>query len=729
MAKEVIKKIKKWRPKTTFLIVVVAVVSLEATALVQYYFSNKGIKEEASLRAKGQLDATTAQIMDIVNQVESSVRNTEWIASWAIENPDSLGAVSRRLVQDNPVIVGSTIAMVPGYYKDKPLCSPYYFQDFHTKKLIFKTLATEEYDYPSQEWFKKPMELGHEYWSEPYIDEGGGDILMTTYSFPIRDVKGDIAAILTADISLDWLTEIIEGVQVYNNSFGLLVSREGQIMVAPAETLVMKKNINEVAQAKNEDSADFMRLNQALLSGERGSMQIVDKGVKNNVYFSPIDKTGWAISVVIPDREVFKGLRKVSWLVKLMQFLGLAMILLIIRLATKNLHKLQALNQKKERMENELQIGREIQMSMIPKTFPPFPERKDIDMYAAIVPAKEVSGDLYDYFIRDEKLFFCVGDVSGKGVPASLVMAVTRSLFRSVCSTENYPAEIVSKMNDSLADTNESDMFVTFFCGVLDLPSGVLYYCNAGHNAPMLLSGKKELLSVYPNLPLGIEKGFQYKAQELELKYDDALFLYTDGLTEAENLDHEQFGEERMKAVLHPRTDAQQHLENMQKAVAEFIGNAPQSDDLTMLFIHYKNIKPHEQNWKITIHNDTKELSLITNFVKDIVKEKKIEESVGSNINLAVEEAVSNIVNYAYEKGVVGKIVVEAFKHSDSLEFILSDSGIPFDPTAVEEVDTSLDAKERSIGGLGIHLYKSIMDKVVYTRKDNMNILSLTKYL
>lgn len=729
MPKEVINKIKKWRPRTTFLLVLTAVVSLEATALVQYYFSNKGIKEEASLRASGQIDATTAKIMDIVNQVEASVRNTEWIASWAIDNPDSLGAVSRRLVQDNPVIVGSTIAMVPGYYKSKPLYSPYYFQNFNSNDIIFRSLATPEYDYPSQEWFKKPMELEKEYWSEPYVDEGGGEILMTTFSVPIRDHKGSIAAILTADVSLDWLTEIIEGVQVYKNSFGMLISRKGQIMVAPAETLVMKKDINEAAKEKGGDSADFMRLNEALLSGQSGSMQIVEKGIKSDVYFSPIEKTGWSITVVIPDKEVFKGLRRVSWLVKLMQLLGLIMILFIIRLATKNFHKLQALNQKKERMENELEIGREIQMSMIPKTFPPFPERKDIDMYAAIVPAKEVSGDLYDYFIRDEKLFFCVGDVSGKGVPASLVMAVTRSLFRSVSSHENYPEEIVSKMNESLADTNESNMFVTFFCGVLDLPSGVLNYCNAGHNAPMLLSDKKDLLEAYPNLPLGVEKGVEYKAQEMELKYDDALFLYTDGLTEAENLSHEQFGEERMKAVLHPRAGAKVHLENMQKAVAEFIGDAPQSDDLTMLFIHYKNIKPHEQSWKITIHNDIKELSLITGFVKDIVKEKKIDQSVASNINLAVEEAVSNVINYAYENGAVGKITLEALKHSDSIEFILSDSGKPFDPTALGEVDTSLDAKERSIGGLGIHLYKSIMDKVSYSRKDNMNILSLIKYL
>ncbi len=729
MKNGVLDRLKRWRPKTTFLLVLVAVISLEATALVQYFFSNDGIRKEAFLRAEGQLDATTAKIMDIVNQVEAAVRNTEWIASWAVENPDSLGAVSLRLVKDNPVIVGSTIAMVPGYYKKKALFSPYYFQEPKTKQVIFKSLATPEYDYPQQEWFKKPIELSSGYWSEPYIDEGGGEILMTTYSVPITDRSGKIAAVLTADVSLDWLTEIIEGVQVYQNSFGLLISRGGQIMVAPSETLIMKKSIMEAAESKanDEDREQFLRLNKALLSGESGTMQIVENGVKNDVYFSSMDKTGWSISVVIPDKEVYKGLRRVSWLVKLMQVLGLSMIILIIRLATKNLHRIQAINKNKERMENELHIGHEIQMSMIPKVFPPFPEREDLDLYASIVPAKEVSGDLYDFYIRDEKLFFCVGDVSGKGVPASLVMSVTRSLFRSISAHETLPDAIVSQMNNSLADMNETNMFVTFFCGVLDMPSGVLNYCNAGHNAPVFLNGKMDVLPVLPNLPLGIIKDMAYKGQEVEFKYDDSLFIYTDGLTEAENLNHEQFGEERMKAMLHPRRSAQEHLQIMQKAVEDFVGGAARSDDLTMLFIHYKNIRPHEQNWKITIHNNLKEMGLLTNFIKDIAKEKKIEESVASNINLAVEEAVSNIINYAYDKDYVGRIDIEAFKHDDSLEFVLKDSGKPFDPTARAEVDTTLKAEERKIGGLGIHLYKSIMDSVSYTRKDNMNILSLIK--
>ena len=189
------------------LLVIVAAVTLEATALVQYYFSQKGIREEASSRAESQMEATRNRIMDVVNQTEAAVRNSIWITQWALAVPDSLQRVAQRIVEDNPVVVGSTVALVPGYSRKYKLFAPYVFQG--EEGLVFRSLATESYDYPDQEWFTKPVEQEDGYWSEPYIDVGGGDVLMTTYSVPVRDYAGRIAAVLTADISLDWLTELV----------------------------------------------------------------------------------------------------------------------------------------------------------------------------------------------------------------------------------------------------------------------------------------------------------------------------------------------------------------------------------------------------------------------------------------------------------------------------------------------------------------------------------------
>ena len=567
------------------LLIIVAVVTLEATSIIQYYFSQKGIKEEANQRAQSELEATELKIMDVVNQAEAAVRNSMWIAQWCLNVPDSLMRVTQRIVADNPVVKGSTVALVPGYSKKYPLYSPYTAAkpDGSMESL---SLATEEYNYPAQEWFTKPIELDGGYWSEPYFDEGGGNILMVTYSLPVKDADGRIAAVLTADISLDWLTEMVGSVHVYPTAFSMVISRAGQFMVCPAETLVMKSSVHEFA-GQMEDSAAIVQLNNAMLSGQSGSMEIRSQGLVHHVFFAPVSRTGWSLSIVIPDEEIFGKLKSVGKRVMLLQILGILMIILILRSVARNQLKYKALNERKEKMQSELQIAHNIQMSMIPKIFPAFPERKDLDMSAMLVPAKEVGGDLYDFFIRDEHLFFCVGDVSGKGVPASLVMAVTRSLFRSLSNREKSPATIVTQMNDSMSDMNESNMFVTLFIGVLDMKTGHLDYCNAGHNAPVLFTDHISMLEVEPNLPLGIIQDFQYKEQSVQLKNDDALFLYTDGVTEAENIHHELFGEERMEAVLHTRRSAQEHLEAMRNAIAAFVGEAPQSDDITLLFIHY----------------------------------------------------------------------------------------------------------------------------------------------
>lgn len=571
--------------KGGLLLVIAAVVTLEATSITQYFYSQRGIKQEATQRAQSELEATELKIMDVVNQAEAAVRNSVWIAQWCLNVPDSLVRVTQRIITDNPVVKGSTVALVPGYNKKYPLFSPYTtIRPDGTLESL--SLATEEYDYPSQEWFTKPIELDGGYWSEPYYDEGGGDILMVTFSLPIKDTKGRTAAVLTADISLDWLTELVGSIHVYPTAFSMVVSRNGQFMVCPAETLVMKTTLSEFGR-QMEDSTSMAQLNQAMLAGQSGSMAIRARGMVNHVFFAPVSRTGWSLSIVIPDEEIFGSLKAVGRRVLVLQIIGILMILLILQLVAKNLRKFRLLNERKEKMQSELQIAHNIQMSMIPKIFPAFPERKDLDMAAMLVPAKEVGGDLYDFFIREERLYFCVGDVSGKGVPASLVMAVTRSLFRTLAGRETSPAQIVGQMNTSMSDMNESNMFVTLFCGVLDMKTGHLEYCNAGHNAPLIFTDNIAAMPVVANLPLGIMQEFDFQQQSLDLHHDDALFLYTDGVTEAENIHHELFGDERLEEVMHERRTAQEHLEAVRDAITAFVGEAPQSDDITLLFIHY----------------------------------------------------------------------------------------------------------------------------------------------
>ena len=580
-------KIRKLFSKSMWaglLLVVVAALTLEATSLIQYRFSVKGLQEEASKRAETQLESTRNRIMDVIDQAESAVRNSVWIAQWCLNVPDSLPRVSTRIVEDNPVVLGSTIALVPGYNPILPLYAPYVYRQGDS--LLFQSLATPEYDYPTQEWFAKPVVLDSEYWSEPYIDTGGGEVLMTTFSRPIKDLRGKTAAVLTADISLDWLTDLLESIQVYPHARHLIISRSGRFMVSKTRELIVQQSVTEVV-GQIQDTPDFKELSRAMLAGESGKMTLKYQGKDHHVYYAPVERTGWSMCIVIPEDDIYGEIRRASLWVKLLQLLGLVMLALILRSFIKNQFKYRNLDKRRELMEGELRIASGIQMSMVPKVFPPFPERHDLDMAATIVPAKEVGGDLYDFFIRDEKLFFCIGDVSGKGIPASLVMAVTRTSFRKVAAREDSPGSIVTSMNDSLAAMNENNMFVTFFCGVLDLADGRLRYCNAGHNPPMTLTDAIRPLPVQPNLPLGIAPGMKFVEQEMDFHYDDALFLYTDGLSEAENSRQEQFGDQRIVSSLHGRKPAEDHLENIKRKVSEFVGDAPQSDDLTMLFIHY----------------------------------------------------------------------------------------------------------------------------------------------
>ena len=672
---------KKLRNLKALLLVIVAAVALEATALVQFYFSQQGLREEAKLRAESELNATSFEIMDIIDQAEAAVRNSVWIAQWCLDFPDSLERVCERIVSDNPVVAGSTVALVPGYRADRPLFSPYVCRE-PNGSLKALSLATAEYDYPSQEWFVRPLALGEGYWSEPYVDEGGGEMLMTTFSFPIRDAKGTQAAVLTADISLEWLKELMGRIKVYPNAYCTVSSREGHMLISPSAT----------------------------------------QDPKSLVFKTMVERTGWTISLVIPESDIFGVLRRVGTIVGILQLLGLLMIILMLQSFVRGERRFRELDKQRERIAGELQIATGIQMSMVPKTFPPFPERHDLDMAATIVPAKEVGGDLYDFFIRDEKLFFCVGDVSGKGVPAALVMAVTRTTFRNLSAHEDSPGRIVQAMNDNLSSMNESNMFVTFFCGVLDLANGHLRYCNAGHNPPYTLTNVIKPLPVEPNLPLGIMGGYEFKEQEMPFRYDDAIFLYTDGLTEAENAAHEQFGEVRMEKNLHGRKSAQAHLDVIKKDVQAFVGDAPQSDDLTILFIHYVPC-----SHRLVLKNSVDQISLLPAFVQEAVKASKLNSELEGSLNLALEEAVTNVVLYAYPEGTEGDVIIDAAVTDKALTFTITDTGKPFDPTARPDVDINAGVEERPVGGLGIHLVRQIMDDVRYERRGNKNVLIITK--
>ena len=237
----------------------------------------------------------------------------------------------------------------------------------------------------------------------------------------------------------------------------------------------------------------------------------------------------------------------------------------------------------KERIESELRIARDIQMSMVPNLFP---TRDGLDIYASMTPAKEVGGDMYGYLLQADLLYFCVGDVSGKGVPASLFMAQATRLFRTLATQQMMPAEIATRMNAALAENNEQGMFITMFIGMIDLSKEILYFANAGHNPPVIIDGDQvHFMEIEPNAPIGLWNEIDYVGEVYQNVNGKTLFLYTDGLNEAENLNKEQLGEERMLQLLKScsKMTAKQTVEKLDDDVEKHRNGADPNDDLTML--------------------------------------------------------------------------------------------------------------------------------------------------
>ena len=779
----------KWYPSTsfrrrlTFRVFLIVTLVFAGVGYVINLFIMGGIMAEAEMGAEQVLDNTNQKINNILNSVEVAVENNLPTVENCLNDPEKMYGVANRIVRVNPVISGSSIALIPGYLgKRDSLFAAYAYQD--STGIHRKSLAVESYDYTKHEWFTVPVQEKCDSWSEPYYDDGGGDMVMVTYSHPIFDKDSNVVAVVTADLSLDNLSMLIANIEYYDKAYSFAISQDGTYLVHPDTTLILKKTIFDDIEDV-EDTALYLATAKEMTEGKRGMNEIDMDGEDHYIFYAPVKRMDWSIGIACPEWSFLSMAVGSSIIVVTFLILGLLFILLLCSRQVKQMllplerfadsvdeiargnlkaslpevktkdemfklrnsfvlmqeslddyiSKLKVATEERGRIQGELRVAKGIQEAMIPKVYPPYPDRDDVDIYGQLFPAREVGGDLFDFFIRDEKLFFCIGDVSGKGVPASLVMAVTRSLFRTIAAHENQPRRIMSRINEFMAESNETMMFVTLFMGVLDLPKGLLRYCNAGHCAPLLLRKDVTRMNVIPNIPVGIQQGYNFEADEIGIPYNTTIFLYTDGVTEAENNEHELFGETRMLDIAQTYVDKgikdpAQLIGMMTDAVNTFTENAEQSDDLTMLSVRYCKVKePNIYTRKLVFNNDIANITQLKELVDDVCEKAHFDDATTMSMNLAMEEAVVNVISYAYPMGEEGEIVVEAKINSKRLKFVITDKGMPFDITKREEADVTLPADERPIGGLGIFLVRHIMDSVNYERVGDKNILSLRKLL
>ena len=593
---------------------------------------------ESDMRAQYLMEGIEGRIETMVQVVKTATFNNRDEVEAHLESPEAVFDALERELRVNKRLVGCFAAFEPDYYKGQGRwfeAYAYYTDSAHIER---QQIGSPQHDYFNGVWYAKGfgLEKGDDgYLTDPYFDDSVGNSMYCSYVLPLFDREGRKVGVYGADLNLDWIDKMVLGAEAKVKQIGSMESDPDNPDDVNAFFIqILDSKGKKIAGTETIDEETLKKIQQnESLSGKK--MKINDE-----TYFldsKRIAQTGWTLVVAQHWQWVF--LDGIVLGIFILFFMGVGMLVIFffmrrsIRRATKPLGFLsesaqevakgnfdtslptfkhndevaqlrdsfdtmqQSLKQYVEELkvstaakasiESELNVAQSIQMSMLPKTFPAFPERKDIELYAALTPAKGVGGDLYDFFIHDEKLFFCIGDVSGKGVPASLVMAVTRTLFRNISAHTAEPSHIVETMNMNISEGNDNNMFVTLFVGVLDLATGHLRYCNAGHDAPYVNGA---LLPCNPNLPVGAMPDMTFTEQETMIAPDSTLFLYTDGLTEAENATYELFGMQRITNVITDFNGSPQELiETMTDAVHQFVGDTEQSDDLTMLAIKFKH--------------------------------------------------------------------------------------------------------------------------------------------
>lgn len=664
----------------------IAIFILMLGSLSYYFYIRKDALHTAERRAEAALRNTERMILIRMGRIETSVNALRPMAEYALDDPDAMFEIANHIADASARIMGGFVAFKANYFPEKGhWYEAYVGHQEGSDTLISKQLGNKGHDYLQMDWFKKGLTSKEGFWSDPYYDNAGGKTILISYTLPIFDSLGQAVGVIGADVSLDTLASIVRNIELYPHSFCTLSTLDGTLLVGPPASY--------------------------------------KKTGKFHVFSENIDGKNMTMTLTIYNADMYKRLRKSSLVFSLLALTGIFSVLFISYRAIQNLWTLNEVRIKEQHIEDELAIARNIQQSLLPSENST-KNIRTLEIKGLQVPAKFVGGDLFDYYVRGNKLLFCIGDVSGKGVPAALLMAISHSLFRTLSAQDDRPEHIMKALNNAISDNNPDIMFITMFLGVMDLDSGTIRYCNAGHNPPIFIrNGQANYLDTEPSLLLGVELSAEYTANELTLAPGDTLFLYTDGLTEAENAQKEVFGEQRSleAAAAFGTHSVGEQVEHMHHAVQLFVDHAEQSDDLTMLSIRYV----HADN-TLVMENRIEELDKLEPFLSRFFEQESVDMSLLPQLDLALEEAATNVIMYAYPEGEKGTAELTLDMVDGRIHATLCDSGLPFDPLQRPEVNLDVSLEERQIGGLGIHLIKEIMSEVSYEFKDGKNVLNMT---
>jgi sigma-B regulation protein RsbU (phosphoserine phosphatase) len=609
-----------------------------------YFFSRRTIEKNINESARNLAQATVGRIEASLRSVQKIPLNDRYFVESTPLDPAALHDLLFNVLESNADICGAAIAFEPGKRQNVRGFAPYVYRSDRT--IEFTELASERIDYTLADWYQIPRELSRPEWSEPYYGEGQDRTLKSTYSVPFyMTAKGQkrLAGVIAVDISLKRLQAIVSSVKVLQTGYAFLISQNGTVVTHPRSELIMNATIFGMAEEAGDTS--LRELGRRMIKGESGLVPLGPGplGPVSLMYYAPIPSNNWSLAVVFPVAELMADVRRFNMIASILAVAGLAALsgaVVIIahsitrplrtmaqaaghiaegdfdaplpvsrsgdevgvltkafedmRISLKDyIERLTETTAAKQAIESELKVAREIQMSIIPKTFPSFPAGTGVDMHAWIEPARDVGGDFYDFFFLDRsRLCAVIADVSDKGVPASLFMAVTKTLIKAKAAPGKAPGDVLTTVNNELATGSGTNMFVTVFFAVLDIETGELLYANGGHNPPILIrsQGKAAPIERTGNPVVGVIEGIEYGSKGLTLYPGDMLLLFTDGVTEAVNLRGELFGDERLLEEVSTAADPSPsgRIEAVRQALARYSEGVPQADDITILAVRYE---------------------------------------------------------------------------------------------------------------------------------------------
>lgn len=610
------------------------------------------------------------------------------------------------------------------------------------------------------------------FWSEPYISPVSPNkrmVISCILPFKFHGKK-HFSGLVSISIDLQNIIQYVEQMSFHGEGVPVLMSRTGLYITHPDPEINLKTTIYELADRLKLPK--LFQIGEKALSGKTGKMKLPYSSIYQEptiFFYAPVPYLNWGICLIFSYKQLFRPVQELQIMIIVYMAVGILFLLFLINkicyysirpllkiakiaaqygkgdfsetvaetcsddeigilssavrnMRTNLLEYIEKEKQdffEKQKDLNELDIARQIQLSALTLDFP---KNETFQLNALMIPAKQIGGDFYDFFfLSKNRIGIVIADVSGKGISAALYMMRAKEIIKLTAQHTSSVAGVFEQVNNVLSEGNSACMFVSAFFAVINLKTGIMEYVNAGHLPPFLIANQKcKKITPSPNFILGVKEGTSYKTEKIKLLPNSCIFLYTDGITEAENSERKFYGEKRLQNILQEYSSSPKEIiGTVISDIKNFTQNAPQSDDITMLAFHY-----YGQNTEtLTIEADIKRIGIVIDFIEHDLLQKKVPSEFKTKIIVAAEELFANIAMYAYEAGGEVQIRTALSKGVYTLKF--TDKGRPYNPLEHLDPDVSQPLQDRPIGGLGIFIAKKMANSLMYSREKGKNILKI----